>query len=267
MAIGDGADATAAGMEIPDGTEQLSDVDLLIRATRDYLANGPTYWMTGVSVSIAKGGTGATSAAGARTALGVATAVDAVAAASATAADGVLLEGGTGGRINVGAPTSANNAVTKSYCDGNASTFNGGTITNALTIESNFGVDGTGRIDGRFRNQYARDNVVTGWYNLGVASDGTIGQTASARRYKQHIENLEHTGDIDALRPRRFEWRSGKAPDIGLIAEEVADAGFSDLVTYNSEGTIMGVRHELLPVILLAEVQSLRARVAELEAQ
>lgn len=43
--------------------------------------------------------------------------VDAVNRATATATAGVLLEGGTGGRINVGTPQTVKNATTKEYVD------------------------------------------------------------------------------------------------------------------------------------------------------
>ena len=65
--------------------------------------------------------------------------------------------------------------------------------------------------------------------------------------------------------PRRF---------LGLIAEEVEAAGFSDLVTYDDDGELQGVAYERLAVALLPtiraqqdQIDTLTARLDALEAR
>jgi uncharacterized protein (DUF1330 family) len=53
----------------------------------------------------------------------------------------------------------------------------------------------------------------------------------------------------------------------GIIADEVADAGIEELVTRGENGEVEGFQYERLTVVLLKEIQSLRQRVATLEAK
>lgn len=71
MEIGD--DAILGGMTVVNGAAANSapQIDDYINRAMDYIANGHTYWKTGVATPVDHGGTGATSAAGARSNLGV----------------------------------------------------------------------------------------------------------------------------------------------------------------------------------------------------
>ncbi|HUO86174.1 MAG TPA: tail fiber domain-containing protein [Thermoanaerobaculia bacterium] len=89
--------------------------------------------------------------------------------------------------------------------------------------------------------------------------------------FKEGIEELGAVGErLAELRPVTFRYRPGlvdgeTAPQVGLIAEEVAEL-FPELVTRDREGSPYGVRYDLLSVLLLDEVQELRARLGVLEA-
>jgi hypothetical protein len=105
--------------------------------------------------------------------------------------------------------------------------------------------------------------------NMMIAASGTINRSTSALKYKQDIRNLEEM-DINLLRPVRYKSKcenDDQTKDhLGLIADEAAEAGFEELVTRNEAGEVEGFQYERLTVVLLKELQTLRARVAQLEA-
>ncbi len=87
-----------------------------------------------------------------------------------------------------------------------------------------------------------------------------IATCSSSARYKQAIEALDLGLDaVLRLRPVGYEWRDSGMPDIGFIAEEVAELD-ERLVTRNAEGEIEGVRYERLTAVLAGAVQELAAR-------
>jgi hypothetical protein len=102
-----------------------------------------------------------------------------------------------------------------------------------------------------------------------IAASGTINRSTSALKYKQDIRNLEEM-DINLLRPVRYKSKcenDDQTKDhLGLIADEAAEAGFEELVTRNEAGEVEGFQYERLTVVLLKELQTLRSRVAQLEA-
>lgn len=87
-----------------------------------------------------------------------------------------------------------------------------------------------------------------------------IATCSSSARYKQAIEPLDLGLDaVLRLRPVGYEWRDSGMPDVGFVAEEVAQID-ERLVTRNAEGEIEGVRYERLTAVLAGAVQDLAAR-------
>jgi hypothetical protein len=117
-----------------------------------------------------------------------------------------------------------------------------------------------------------------GIYNLTTASAANVHidssfamyRSTSALKYKQDIRNLEDM-DIGLLRPVRYkskcEGDDQTKDHLGVIADEAADAGFEELITRGATGEVEGFQYERLTVVLLKELQTLRARVAQLEAK
>jgi hypothetical protein len=90
---------------------------------------------------------------------------------------------------------------------------------------------------------------------------------ASSRRYKENISRLEIApDDVFKLQPVRFTWKTTGQEDIGLIAEDVAEA-VPDLVLYNSEGEPEAVKYDRIAVYLLEVVKQQQARISALEKQ
>lgn len=112
---------------------------------------------------------------------------------------------------------------------------------------------------------------------------GSISQTATATAYntssdyrlKDDIIDLDGSSAfIDALQPRRFTWKADGAPAVGFIAHEMAAVspssvtGEKDAVDAIGQPLYQGMQASSPEIIamMIAELQSLRARVAALEA-
>jgi phage minor structural protein len=128
-----------------------------------------------------------------------------------------------------------------------------------------------------------------------ISSGGFIAKTSSSRRYKTGIEQAEPRYDIlDVLKPVTYFMKDDIAAgygdsfmrEVGLIAEDVHEAGFIDLVQYEiphsryqdengawvierTDGAILpeSVKYDRIGVMLLPIVKDLRDRVTALEAR
>jgi hypothetical protein len=132
--------------------------------------------------------------------------------------------------------------------------------------------------------------------NLGAAGEtqlcrnvnNQLAACSSSARYKKDIEALDIDADlIDRLRPVQYRWTDSGQPDIGFVAEEIAEI-LPELVTRNDLGQIEGIKYDRMTALLvqaikqhriqqlqteslLAELQAenrkMKAQVAALEAQ
>ena len=102
------------------------------------------------------------------------------------------------------------------------------------------------------------------------AAAGVFARSTSALKYKQDIRDLEEI-DIGKFRPVRYRSKcenDDQTKDhIGIVADEVHDAGITELVNYGADGEIEGFQYERLTVVLLKAVQTLNAKVAALESK
>jgi hypothetical protein len=98
---------------------------------------------------------------------------------------------------------------------------------------------------------------------------GHLGINTSSRRYKENIQSMgDASRGLMDLRPVTFHYKKpaadGSKPlQYGLIAEEVADV-YPDLVVYK-DGQPNAVQYQLLPSMLLNEVQRQQAEIQRLE--
>jgi hypothetical protein len=100
--------------------------------------------------------------------------------------------------------------------------------------------------------------------------------TSSDYRLKENLVPLSGSGDfIDALKPKSGTWKADGSKFVGFIAHEFAEVcpsavkGEKDAVDENGEPLYQGMQASTSEVIanLVAELQSLRQRVATLESK
>lgn len=98
-----------------------------------------------------------------------------------------------------------------------------------------------------------------------VDANGQLGTVVSSQRFKHDIQDMGvQSEDIYKLRPVTFVYNNDATDTVqyGLIAEEV-DEAFPALVVYDEDGQPYTVRYQLLPQLLLNELQKLNAVVQD----
>jgi hypothetical protein len=104
------------------------------------------------------------------------------------------------------------------------------------------------------------------WYFQGnIVATGQV-SSGSDRRWKDNITSISDNV-IDSLRPCEWEWKEGhgKGHSAGLIAQEVA--GVLPFAVMGSEKDGYTLNYNVFHAYEIAELQSLRRRVKELERQ
>lgn len=95
--------------------------------------------------------------------------------------------------------------------------------------------------------------------------------TSSDRRLKENIQPAQDSGAVvDAIEIVEFDWKVGGHASFGVIAQDLHDV-YPTAVSVGDDAEDIekswGVDYSKLVPMLIKEVQSLRARVAQLEAQ
>lgn len=113
---------------------------------------------------------------------------------------------------------------------------------------------------------FTRDTTSVG--SISVTTTNTAFNTTSDYRLKENVRDI---GDvdavIDAIQPRRFQWKSNGSDAVGFIAHEL-QAAVPEAVTGEKDGKEMQeVDFSKIVPYLVAEAQSVRRRLAALEAQ
>jgi len=173
-----------------------------------------------------------------------------------------------GAAAGSGVTTGANNTVIGRY-NGNQGGLDIRTSDGFIVLSDGPGnprlyITGSGNVNQLFcpaiydwTTANAANVVVTG-------VSGHIVRSTSALKYKQDIRNLESI-DINKFRPVRYKSKSqmdDQTKDhFGIIADEVAEAGITELVSYGADGEVEGFQYERLTVVLLKELQDLKKTV------
>jgi len=90
---------------------------------------------------------------------------------------------------------------------------------------------------------------------------------SSSLRYKTNIADW-HSGLnlLNRLRPVTFDWKESKVHDLGLVAEEVADAE-PLLVTHNDKGEVEGVKYDRISVVLINAIREQQAQITAMQKE
>lgn len=115
-------------------------------------------------------------------------------------------------------------------------------------------------------NREAGANRYQTWMDAGLE----FGRAVSSRRYKDEISDWDV--DVEAvlsLVPKTFHRKVDDAGvmDFGAIAEDVHDAGLTELVYYDDDGHVDGIREHHLPWALLAVIRAQQAQINALAAR
>jgi hypothetical protein len=123
-------------------------------------------------------------------------------------------------------------------------------------------------------NRQSTDGVVQAFASRGVqvgditvSVSSTAYNTSSDQRLKENITDANDAGDkIDAIKVRQYDWKAdGSHQDYGMVAQELMTVAPEAVSVPEDPEKMMGVDYSKLVPMLIKEVQSLRARVAQLE--
>jgi hypothetical protein len=105
--------------------------------------------------------------------------------------------------------------------------------------------------------------------SISVTGSATAYNTSSDYRLKDIDGPIANSGAyIDALKPVQGSWKADGSRFIGLLAHEVQEVSETPIATGEKDGEEMQAMDYSAPELianLIAEIQSLRARVAQLE--
>lgn len=115
--------------------------------------------------------------------------------------------------------------------------------------------------------QFKYSNTEVG--TIDVTATTTTYNTSSDRRLKENITDADDAGDlIDSIRVRKFDWKAdGSHQPYGMIAQELLEPAPEAVSVPDDPDGMLGVDYSKLVPMLIKEIQSLRARVAQLEEQ
>lgn len=101
------------------------------------------------------------------------------------------------------------------------------------------------------------NSTITGGCAVMVANTGQLGCITSSARYKREVMDMGDASDkLMKLRPVTFVYKADQTGtrQYGLIAEEV-ETVYPELVVHNADGKVESVAYQILPTMLLNEVQ------------
>ncbi len=104
---------------------------------------------------------------------------------------------------------------------------------------------------------------------ISVSASATAYNTSSDQRLKENIVDAPSASDdIDAIQVRSFDWKAdGSHQKYGMVAQELQSVAPEAVSGDADSDDMMGVDYSKLVPMLVKEIQSLRARVAQLEGE
>lgn len=254
MANGDAA--AAAGMDVVPGTADLRKGYDEDNKTRDYLAGHMTDGTHDASAI-----TSGVLAEARIPAIPGSKVEGAVSLRGASAFDAISV-GGSGADIAIHA-SGAIHALGAVQAFGEVNV--GGTLHALGAVQTS----GEVNVGGALRTPHGRANVVTSWIAAGIGPDGRIGVSGSARRFKTDIEPLVIPPDlfmkIEAVTYRMIADGENGRHYVGVIAEQLIEAGLAQFVHFDEDGEPFSVAYELLWLASIATARNHEDRIRKLE--
>ena len=104
---------------------------------------------------------------------------------------------------------------------------------------------------------------------ISITASATAYNTSSDQRLKDNIVDAPSASDdIDAIQVRSFDWKAdGSHQKYGMVAQELQSVAPEAVSGDADSDDMMGVDYSKLVPMMLKEIQSLRARVAQLEGE
>lgn len=260
MAIGDAA--TAAGIPlVSPTTDEVRDGADHHNETRDIIAA-----RTSAVLAIAKGGTGAETAAQARTNLGLTEAATMAVAPPDNSLPGGLPRYNNTRQLTTADPTLAGHAASLNWVQW-------------YVGSRGFAVSGAGDFstgNGRLHSQGSRGwTVTTNYASAYLNADGWLGISPSALRFKTDVGRHDFTLEqavalAECVATYRlleavYELGDDAPGEVGVIAEWLLAAGLEAFVIKDDEGQPLSVAYDRLVTVALGGVRELAQRVVELE--
>jgi hypothetical protein len=105
--------------------------------------------------------------------------------------------------------------------------------------------------------------------SISISGSTTSYNTTSDKRLKQNIEDADDAGAImDAIQVRKFDWiDGGEHQRYGMVAQELGTVAPEAVSVSDDAEEMQSVDYSKLVPMMLKEIQSLRARVAQLEGE
>jgi hypothetical protein len=189
--------------------------------------------------------------------------------------------GGLAGASNAGLSFyDVTNAATRMVIDSSGNLLVGTTTaTNTpsqgitLMQNTNIGSIGighaSGTADGNGYLQFAFNGTSIGSVTQSGSGTAVLYNLTSDARLKENVADADDAASlIDALQVRKFDWKAGgEHQRYGFIAQELVTVAPEAVSQPEDQDAMMGVDYSKLVPMLVKEVQSLRARVAELEGK
>lgn len=103
--------------------------------------------------------------------------------------------------------------------------------------------------------------------SITVGASSTAFNTSSDQRLKENIADADDAGSrVDAIQVRQFDWiADGSHQDYGMVAQELQSVAPEAVTGDADSDEMMAVDYSKLVPMLVKEIQSLRARVQQLE--
>jgi len=179
-----------------------------------------------------------------------------------TAIGAYALQDNTTGQNNIGVGIEAGLYLTTG--SNNIDIGNQGTAGDASTIRiGTAGTQTAAYIAGIF------GTTVTGGCAVVVENTGRLGCVSSSARYKSDVRAMGDASErLMKLRPVTFRYKADEtgAQQYGLIAEEVEKV-YPELVIHGADGQVETVAYQMLPTMLLNEIQNQARQLEQKDAQ